>query len=65
MGVDDDAVVTRDLKVRGIESLWIADASIMPDLISGNTKGVRMLIRDKLGRALANNAKSFPCAKTT
>ena len=52
MGIDDNAVVAPDLKVRGIENLWIADASIMPDLISGNTNAACMMIGEKLGRQL-------------
>jgi choline dehydrogenase-like flavoprotein len=54
MGVGEDAVVTPDLRVRDIKNLWIADASIMPDHISGNTNGVCMLIGEKLGRQLSN-----------
>lgn len=54
MGADEEAVVTPDLQVRGVDNLWVADASIMPDLISGNTNGVCMLIGEKLGRALAS-----------
>lgn len=54
MGVDDKAVVTPDLKVRGIDNLWVADASIMPGLISGNTNAVCMMIGEKLGRYLIN-----------
>jgi choline dehydrogenase-like flavoprotein len=53
MGVDENAVVTPELQVRGIDNLWIADASIMPDLISGNTNAACMMIGEKLGRALA------------
>ncbi|PHZ84778.1 GMC family oxidoreductase [Paremcibacter congregatus] len=52
MGIDDQAVVRPDLKVRGLDNLWIADASILPDLISGNTNGVCMMIGEKLGRQL-------------
>lgn len=52
MGVDENAVVTPDLRVRGIDNLWIADASIMPDLISGNTNGVCIMIGEKLSRLL-------------
>lgn len=53
MGVDPEAVVGPDLKVRGTENLWIADASIMPDLVSGNTNAACMMIGLKLGRQLA------------
>src|SRR5690606_23850681 len=52
MGVDDEAVVGPDLRVKGLENLWIADASIMPDLISGNTNAVCMMIGTKLGMEL-------------
>ena len=53
MGVDEEAVVTPDLQVRGVGNLWVADASIMPDLISGNTNAACMMIGEKLGRHLA------------
>ena len=53
MGSDPGAVVAPDLKVNGLTNLWIADASIMPDLISGNTNATCMMIGMKLGRALA------------
>lgn len=56
MGVDDDAVVTPDLRVKGIDNLWIADASIMPDLISGNTNGVCIMIGEKLSRLLTGKS---------
>lgn len=53
MGLGEDAVVGSDLRVRGVPNLWIADASIMPDLISGNTNAACMMIGAKLGRELA------------
>jgi choline dehydrogenase len=52
MGIDDDAVVTPDLKVRGVNNLWIADASIIPSLTSGNINAACMMIGEKLGRQL-------------
>lgn len=52
MGSDATAVVTPQLSVNGIENLWIADASIMPDLISGNTNAACMMIGKKLGKWL-------------
>ncbi|MDF2434805.1 MAG: choline dehydrogenase [Mucilaginibacter sp.] len=52
MGVDAGAVVGPDLRVRGTDNLWIADASIMPDHISANLNAVCMMIGIKLGKQL-------------
>jgi choline dehydrogenase len=54
MGPDATAVVNPRLEVRGCGNLWIADASIMPDLIGGNTNAASMMIGMKLGRYLAS-----------
>jgi choline dehydrogenase len=56
MGHDDHAVVTPDLKVKGVENLWIADASVMPHLVSGNINAACMMIGEKLGRELARSS---------
>jgi choline dehydrogenase-like flavoprotein len=53
MGKDADSVVAPDLRVRGHEGLWVADASVMPYNISGNTNAASMMIGYKLGKALA------------
>lgn len=48
MGTDGDAVVRPDsLKVIGMDNLRVADASIMPQLISGNTNAAAMMIGAK------------------
>ena len=47
MGQDDMAVVDENLKVRGISGLRIADASIMPTIISGNTNAACIMIGEK------------------
>jgi choline dehydrogenase len=47
MGNDDMAVVDSQLRVRGIDGLRVADASIMPTLISGNTHATCVVIADK------------------
>ena len=47
MGRDEDAVVDHRLRVRGLEGLWIADASIMPTLPAANTNATAIMIGEK------------------
>jgi choline dehydrogenase-like flavoprotein len=44
MGTDPNAVLDPLLRVRGVEGLRVADTSIMPTLVSGNTNGPAMVI---------------------
>ncbi len=48
MGVDMMAVVDPQLRVVGIEGLRVADASVMPTVISGNTNAATIMIGEKL-----------------
>jgi choline dehydrogenase-like flavoprotein len=47
MGSDDGAVTDPRLRVRGIARLRIADASVMPALISGNTNAASIMIGER------------------
>lgn len=44
MGTDERAVVDPELRVRGIDGLRVADASIMPSITGGNTNAPAMMI---------------------
>ncbi len=50
MGPDDDAeaVVNQRLEVRGTENLFVADASVMPEIVNGLTNITCYMIGEKL-----------------
>jgi choline dehydrogenase len=52
MGADAKAPLDQDLRVRGVGSLRVIDASVMPTLIGGNTNAPTIMIAEKLSDIL-------------
>ncbi len=59
MGRDDDplAVLSSDLKVRGVEGLRVIDASMMPTIVSGNTNAAVMAVADRAADLMMNTLR--------
>jgi choline dehydrogenase-like flavoprotein len=56
MGMDANAVVGPDLRVHGVQGLRVADASIMPTIVSGNTNAPCIMIGERCADFILGNA---------
>ncbi|MCL6262694.1 GMC family oxidoreductase N-terminal domain-containing protein [Craterilacuibacter sp. RT1T] len=63
MGPDARSVVDLELRVRGVEGLRVADASVMPRLISGNTNATAIMIGERAAALIAGRDGSRSAAK--
>jgi choline dehydrogenase-like flavoprotein len=57
MGNDDLAVVDSRLRVHGIEGLRVADASVMPTIIAGNTNAATLMIAERAAAWMLGDAR--------
>jgi len=62
MGMNENAVLDPELKVRGAENLRVIDAAAMPDLVSGNINAAVLMIAEK-GAAMVRGEQPLEASK--
>jgi choline dehydrogenase len=58
MGPDPMAVVDERLRVRGVAGLRVADCSIMPTVVSGNTNAPAIMIGEKCAAMMREDLRA-------
>ena len=59
MGCDKEAVVDTSLRLNGVSGVWVADASVMPTLISGNTMAATYMIAERAAEFMTQHDTNF------
>ena len=60
MGPDANSVVDAELRVHGIEALRVADASVFPSVVGGNTNAAVVMIAEKAADMIRGVAAPAP-----